>query len=104
MYLQNSNDGIVYDVSNIAEQVQVNQSLDGNAGKLTCILQKDPNNKLQIANGSIISFIVNKTGFFFGYVFKIGTDADQNYKITCYDQMRYLKNSDVYTTSNMTAS
>lgn len=104
LYLQNSNNGTVYDITDVAEQIQVSQTLDGDAGKLTCILQKDPNNKLQIANGSIISFIVNKTGFFFGYVFKIGTDADQNYKITCYDQMRYLKNSDVYTTANMTSS
>lgn len=104
LYLQNSNTGKIYDISQVAEQVQISQTLDGDAGKLTCILQKDPNNQLQIANGSIISFIVNGTGFFFGYVFKIGTDADQNYKITCYDQMRYLKNSDVYTTANMTSS
>jgi hypothetical protein len=104
LYLQNSNDGTVYDISNIAEEIQVSQQLDGDAGKLTCILQKDPNNLLKIANGSIVSFIVDGTGFFFGYVFKIGTDADENYKITCYDQMRYLKNSDVMTTSNMTAS
>lgn len=103
-YLQNSETGTVYDISNIAEQVQVNQSLDGNAGKLTCILQKDPNNVLKLSNGSIVSFIVDKVGFFFGYVFKIGTDADENYKITCYDQMRYLKNKDVYTTKNLTAS
>lgn len=104
LYLQNSNDGTVYDISNLAESIQVKQTLDSNAGQLTCTLQKDPNNILQIANGSIISFIVDNKGFFFGYVFKIGTDADATYKITAYDQLRYLKNSDVYVTSNMTAS
>ena len=104
LYLQNSNTGEVYDISNVAEQVEIAQTLDGDAGKLTCTLQKDPNNILKIANGSLISFIVDKKGFFFGYVFKIGTDANQNYEITAYDQMRYLKNSDVYTTGNMTAS
>lgn len=104
LYLQNSNDGTVYDISDLAEEIQVKQSLDSNAGQLTCTLQKDPNNILRIANGSIISFIVNNTGFFFGYVFKIGTDANATYKITAYDQLRYLKNSDVYVTSNMTAS
>lgn len=41
---------------------------------------------------------------FFGYVFTIGTDADENYQITAYDQLRYLKNKEVYTTSNMTSS
>ena len=104
LYLQNSNDGKIYDISEIAGQIEVKQSLDDSAGQLTCLLQKDPNNLLQIANGSIISFIVDKVGFFYGYVFKVGTDADQNYKITAYDQMRYLKNSDVYVFKNLTAS
>ena len=104
LYLQNSNDGTVFDISNIAEEITVETKLDGEAGKLSCILQKDPNNLLQVANGSIISFIVDGTGFFFGYVFKIGTDANENYKITAYDQLRYLKNSDVMTTSGTTAS
>lgn len=104
LYLQNSNTGKVYDISDIAGEVQVTTTITGEAGKLTCILQKDPNNLLQIANGSIVSFIVDGVGMFFGYVFMVGTDAEENYKITCYDQMRYLKNSDIYTTSNMTAS
>lgn len=104
LYLQNSNDGTVYNISDIAGQIQVYSSINGEAGKLTCILQKDPNNLLKIANGSQVSFIVDGVGMFFGYVFKIGTDAEQNYQITCYDQMRYLKNSDIYTTKYMTAS
>lgn len=104
LYLQNSNDGTVYNISDIAEEITITTSLDGEAGKLTCILQKDPNKVLQLANGSIISFIADGKGIFFGYVFTIGTDADENYKITCYDQLRYLKNNDVYVTSNMTSS
>lgn len=75
-----------------------------NLGKLTCSLQKDPNNKLKISNGSIVSFIVNGKGFFFGYVFTIKTSENGNYEITCFDKMRYLKNEDVYVTSNMTSS
>ena len=54
--------------------------------------------------GSIISFIVDGKGFFFGYIFKVGTDADNNYKITAYDQLRYFKNNDIMTTKNQTAS
>lgn len=104
LYLQNSNDGKIYDITSVAEEVKVTSSIEGEAGKLTCLLQKDPNNLLQIANGSIVSFIVDKVGIFYGYVFKIGTDADENYEITCYDQMRYLKNNEVYTTKNITAS
>ena len=101
LYLQNSNDGTVYNISDIAQQTQITKNIDGTAGKLTTILQKDPNNLLKIANGSRISFIVNGKGVFFGYVFKIGTDMDANYKITCYDSLRYLKNSDIYTSKKL---
>ena len=104
LYVQNSNDGTVYDISEVAQQIQVSQSLTDIAGKLTCILQKDPNNLLKIANGSSVSFIVDGKGFFFGYIFKIGTDMDENYKITCYDSLRYLKNQDIYTLKDLTAS
>ena len=96
MYIQNSNDGTVYDVTEVAEQTTVTQNIDGTAGKLTCILQKDPNNLLKLANGSIVSFHVNGVGFFFGYIFSIGTDMNENYQITAYDSLRYLKNSDIY--------
>ena len=54
LYLQNSNTGKVYNIADISEEIQVTQQLDGEAGKLTCLLQKDPNNLLEIANGSII--------------------------------------------------
>ena len=104
LYLQNSEDGTIYNITDIAGKITISDSIDGTAGKLTCILEKDPNNLLQISNGSSISFIVDGKGFFFGYIFKIGTDANENYKITAYDQMRYLKNQDVYVTKNMTAS
>lgn len=104
LYLQNSNTGKVYDISQISEEISVYSTIEGEAGKLTCLLQKDPNNILEISNGSIISFIVDGKGFFFGYVFKMGTDADENYQITAYDQMRYLKNNDIYVTRNQTAS
>lgn len=104
LYLQNSNTGKIYDISGVAGQIEVTSSITGEAGKLSCVLQKDPNNLLEIANGSHVSFIVDGYGMFYGYVFMVGTDAEQNYKITCYDQMRYLKNSDIMTTANMTSS
>ena len=104
LYLQNSNDGTIYNISDLAEEIEVYSTIEGDAGKLTCLLQKDPNDLLNISNGSIISFIVDGKGFFFGYVFKIGTDDEENYQITAYDQMRYLKNSDIYAIKNLTAS
>lgn len=104
LYLQNSNTGTVYDISDLASDIQIAKNIEGNAGKLTALLQKDPNNILQIANGSIVSFIADGVGIFFGYIFTIGTDAKETYKITAYDQLRYLKNEEVYVTKNLTAS
>lgn len=104
LYLQNSTNGTVYNISELATQIEVTKNIEGNAGKLTVLLQKDPNNILQIANGSIVSFIVDGKGIFFGYIFTIGTDATETYKITAYDQMRYLKSEEVYVTQDLTAS
>lgn len=104
LYLQNSNDGTIFDITDLASGIEVDKSIDGTAGKFTCLLQKDINNILKVANGSIISFIVDGKGIFFGYVFTIGTDAAGTYKLTAYDQLRYLKNEEVYVTQNMTAS
>lgn len=104
LYLQNSNNGTIYDISQLASTIKVTKNIEGTAGQLTVLLQKDPNNILKIANGSIISFIVDGTGIFFGYVFKEGTDATKTYKITAYDQLRYFKNEEVYVTQNLTAS
>ena len=104
LYLQNSSNGKIFDISDLAGEITVTKDVEGNAGKLTTLLQKDPYNLLQIANGSIISFIADGVGIFFGYVFTIGTDATKTYKITAYDQLRYLKNEEVYVTQNMSAS
>lgn len=104
LYLQNSSNGKVFDISELAGQITVTKNIEGNAGQLTVLLQKDPHNLLQISNGSIISFIVDRVGIFFGYVFKIGKDSTKTYKITAYDQLRYLKNEEVYVTKELTAS
>lgn len=104
LYLQNSNDGTIYDITDLANGIQIEKSIDGTAGKFSCLLQKDINNILKISSGSIISFIVDGKGIFFGYVFTIGTDASQTYKLTAYDQLRYFKNEEVYVTADMTAS
>lgn len=104
LYLQNSSTGIIYDISDLATTIKVTKNIEGNAGQLTVTLQKDPNNLLQVANGSVISFVADGTGIFFGYVFKIGVDAEKTYKITAYDQLRYFKNSEVYVTKDLTAS
>lgn len=64
LYLQNSNNGTIFDISELASTISITKNIDGNAGKLTVLLQKDPRNLLQISNGSIVSFIANKKRYF----------------------------------------
>ena len=42
LYIQNSNTGTVYNIADISETVTITDSIDGEAGKLTCTLQRDP--------------------------------------------------------------
>ena len=100
---QNSITGVVYDATTLAENIQHQTQLGGQPGKLTFSLKQDPNNVIQLSNGSIIRFSVNGEGIFFGYIFTLSTDEKDGYKVTAYDQMRYLKNEEVYLTSGMTA-
>lgn len=104
LLLHNNINNKDYDLSYIAQKITVKKSVDGTAGQLTCILSKDPKQNIknidEVGNGSFIQFKVNNVGVFAGYVFKIGTDAERNYKITCYDALRYLKNTDIYTFKN----
>lgn len=50
VYLQNSNTGTIYNITDITQEIQFNDSMDGEAGKLTTILEQDPNGLLQISN------------------------------------------------------
>lgn len=94
----------VFDISDLVDGLQYTTVLDGQPGKLTFTLQKDPTGKLSIHNGSKIQFTRDGKGIFLGYVFEMGTDATETYKITCYDQMRYLKNEDTKLVQNITVS
>ncbi|MEG0431058.1 MAG: hypothetical protein RR420_05540 [Anaerovoracaceae bacterium] len=104
MYLkiicQNSENGDVYDITNIVSDIQISTELYDNAGKLTFITQRqNESDDTQIAvfeEGSTIQISWKEKGIFMGYVFKRQTDRNGTVKITAYDQLRYLKNKDWY--------
>ncbi|MFV0351233.1 MAG: hypothetical protein ACK5JF_02830 [Oscillospiraceae bacterium] len=48
------------------------------------------------AEGSIICFLADGKGYFYGYVFRVGQKMGGTRTITAYDQTRYLKNTDTY--------
>ena len=108
MIIQNVESGEIFDVSELASQIQYFTDIEGQAGKLSFVLEKDPNDILSISIGSIVMFKVKEDmvdkGIFFGTIFNIGTDATEAYKVTAYDSMRYLANEDVYFMKEKSAS
>lgn len=100
----NNNKKETFDVSSLVDSVQISTVFRGQPGKMTFTIQKDPNDILNIYNGSIVQFMRDDKGIFYGYVFSMGTDATETYKIVAYDQMRYLKNNETIYLSDKTVS
>lgn len=65
----------------------------GSPGKLTFTVWKD--STLKVDKGNPVRFRYNNKNVFFGYVFTHKRKDEKLVTITCYDQLRYLKNKDV---------
>lgn len=101
---QNSYTGIIYDATTLVKEIQYTTDLSGQPGKLTFTLEEDPNAILELSSGSFVQFTVSGQGIFMGRIFSRSTDESGAFKITAYDQMRYLKNEESMVTEDMTAS
>jgi len=67
----------------------------GRAGRVTfCVL--DTGKGYPISEGSSVSLKSGGKNVFFGIVFSIKKSRDNIISVTAYDQLRYLKNKDVY--------
>lgn len=85
-----------FDVSEIAHGMQYTTSINGYPGKFSFILEKDPSGILALECGYAVAFRNEGRNVFYGYIFTIGTDRTDAYKVTAYDQMRYLQNHDYH--------
>lgn len=94
---------ITYDVSQLVTEVTITTYIDDNPGKLEFeILVKDP---LTFSHGATVSVILDSHKMFKGFVFKkSATEDHRKLKVTCYDQLRYLKNKDTRVFENVTSS
>jgi hypothetical protein len=103
LIVQNSETGKTWEISELVNSISWTTYMVDQPGKLdfTFIDEAD---KVLATEGSVVSFKVNGTKVFFGYVFKEGVDETESVSVTAYDQLRYLKNKDTYVLSNMTAS
>lgn len=72
----------------------------GSPGKLTFTTVKTDS----FAEGDPVYFHYDGNKVFMGYVFKKKRDKDNHIEVTCYDQIRYLKNKFMYIFENKKAS
>lgn len=74
----------------------------GTPGKLTFKCLFDENNIFE--EGDLVTVKYKGQKVFYGFIFAISRDKDKILSVTAYDQLRYLKNRDVYEYRNKKAS
>ena len=94
MHIINRETGDGFDVSTLAHDISYSTTLEGQPGKLTFTLEKDPNEILTLTNGDVVKFWCEDAKVFYGYIFSLKTDSKQKCQVTAYDQLRYLQNHD----------
>lgn len=97
--IQNNSD-IYFPV--VQEGMSWETSKDGVPGKLEFTVIKDQ--EINFQEGNPVRLKVGDVEVFYGFVFKKQRDKEQHIRVTCYDQLRYLKNKDTYVFENKTAS
>lgn len=86
----------------VEEGVEIEWERTGSPGKLTFTVLKTEG--FDFSEGDPVCFYYDKKPVFMGYVFKKSRDREQRIEVTCYDQIRYLKNKYTYIFENKTAS
>lgn len=77
----------------------------GSAGKLTfTVIKKVDGDPMDFQEGDAVCFYYDKKPIFMGYVFTKKRDREHHIEVTCYDQIRYLKNKYTYVFENKTAT
>ena len=95
------NRGKVYFPS-VIEPIVFEDELKGSPSKLTFTVIKGQ--KLNFQEGNPVRFKYKGKNIFFGFVFTKKRDKEHHIEVTCYDQMRYLKNKDTILFENKTTS
>lgn len=83
-------------------EVTVTWTRDFRAGIMEFYAVKDET--LNFQEGDRASLYIDDKLFFVGFIFKKSRDKKQIIRVTCYDQLRYLKNQDTYQYEKMSVS
>ena len=86
----------------LQDDIQITRAVDCVPSKMTFKVPKDPN--LNFEEGDTVKFTLNGGVVFVGFVFEKQRDGKNTILVTCYDQLRYLKNKDCYVIGEMTAT
>lgn len=85
--------GKTFDVSQVTSDMTITTYMDDNPGK--CEFTVEGISPLAFWEGATVSVIVDGFGIYKGFVFKKKRNENaRTIKVTCFDQMRYLKNKD----------
>lgn len=92
-HIYDNRNGVTFDVSEVVSDMTITTYLEDNPGKLEfTVLAISP---LTFAEGATVSVVLDGYRMFKGFVFKQSrTEDPDKRKVTCYDQLRYLKNKD----------
>lgn len=88
----------------VEEGVQIEWERTSAPGKLTFTTIKSTTADMSFQEGDPVCFYYDKKPVFMGYVFTKTRDKEHRIKVTCYDQIRYLKNKYTYVFENKTAT
>lgn len=86
----------------VGDEITWELSRKNEPGKLTFKVVAD--SLLSMEEGNNVQLVVDKQNLFTGYVFTMKRDKNQIIDITCYDQLRYMKNKDLYVYTNKKAN
>lgn len=102
--LIDNKNGNVWNVSDIAEEASWSTTRVGKPSSFEFKLVDGGMNqeaKFKVSNGDVVMVRDGDSNVFYGYVFKIGRNAEQSISVTAYDQTRYLLNKDTYVFKNV---
>lgn len=86
----------------VEDGVKIEWERIGSPGKLTFTTPKVDG--MAFVEGDPVCFYYDDKLVFMGYVFKKKRDKEHRIEVTCYDQIRYLKNKYTYAFENKTAT
>lgn len=88
----------------VIDGVKIEWERTGSPGKLTFTTIKTDMVSMSFQEGDPVCFYYDDKSIFMGYVFTKKRDREHHIEVTCYDQIRYLKNKYTYVFENKTAT